>query len=236
MPAEKILPDEGNAYGAIWGQQHVVSYFDHHRVKSSDVYPSEWIFLRERLKEGMSVLDIGCAQGGFAGIVGEYLKNFSYVGTDISATMLERARQKFPQHRFVLTTSAGDGLYPKEKFDLVMCLGILHLNEDWRSTIQSAWRHTQEFLVLDLRLTDSVSIEDKKKSYFVMTEGALPSPSAASRLPYNVINAAQALAELRELCPGTKKILTYGYTHPVSEFAVCPYSEVLMATFCISRA
>ena len=41
-----------------WNQPNVVSFFDNHRTTKSDVYPSEWFFLKDRLQENMSILDI----------------------------------------------------------------------------------------------------------------------------------------------------------------------------------
>ncbi len=83
-----------------WNQPNVVSFFDSHRTTTSDVYPSEWFFLKDQLQEGMSILDIGCAQGGFAGIIGEQLSKFSYTGVDISKAMITKASAKYPQHIF----------------------------------------------------------------------------------------------------------------------------------------
>ena len=85
---------------AAWSQTKVVDFFDEHRTKTEDVYPSEWFFLKDRLKENMSVLDIGCAQGGMAGIIGEKLINFSYTGLDISEDMIKRAKLRQPTQTF----------------------------------------------------------------------------------------------------------------------------------------
>ena len=41
-----------------WNQPNVVSFFDNHRITKSDVYPSEWFFLKDQLQEDMSILAV----------------------------------------------------------------------------------------------------------------------------------------------------------------------------------
>ncbi len=84
-----------------WGLPNVLNYFNGHRTTSQHVYPSEWIFFRDRLAEGIDILDVGCAQGGFAGIVAEHVKAFSYTGVDINEDMIRIAKDKFPAHQFI---------------------------------------------------------------------------------------------------------------------------------------
>ena len=33
-----------------WNQSNVVSFFDSHRMTTSDIYPSEWFFLKDELQ------------------------------------------------------------------------------------------------------------------------------------------------------------------------------------------
>jgi 2-polyprenyl-3-methyl-5-hydroxy-6-metoxy-1,4-benzoquinol methylase len=69
-----------------------MDFFETRRASSDDVYPSEWFFLGERIREGISILDIGCAQGGFAAVIGEHLGTFSYTGVDISSEMVSQGK------------------------------------------------------------------------------------------------------------------------------------------------
>lgn len=228
------MADESNA--ALWSRPSVVDYYENHRRTSKDVYSSEWIFLKDHLRAGVSILDIGCAHGGFAGIIAEHLRDFRYTGVDISETMIAKARSRFPQHRFGMVRPDGEGLPGNETFDLVLCLGILHLNMAWRQTVRSAWRRTANTLILDLRLTAGKTIEDKNVSSFIMDPTVeQDSKPSGERLPYNIINVSEALNELSELCPGHRKIFQYGYTHPVSEFTIGPVREVLMTTYCVIK-
>lgn len=225
------MADEKNA--SVWSRPVIVDYYDTHRRTSKDVYSSEWIFLKDHLRAGMSILDIGCAQGGFAGIIAECLKDFSYTGVDISETMIGKARAHFPQHRFGVVKPSGEGIPAGEIFDLVICLGILHLNVSWREVVSNAWKHTGKSLILDLRLSAGKTIEDKQVSYFIMDPAA--KETSSEHLPYNIINISDATADVIRLCEGNKKIFQYGYTHPVSEFTIGPVKQVLMTTFCVIK-
>lgn len=228
------MADEKNP--GIWSRPFVVDYYESHRRTLKDVYSSEWIFLKDRLCAGMSILDIGCAQGGFAGIIAECLKDFSYTGVDISETMIGKARARFPQHRFGVVKPSGEGIPVGEVFDLVICLGILHLNVSWREVIRNAWKHTGKTLILDLRLSPGKTIEDKNISYFLMDSSVKDAPtSPGNHLPYNILNIAEAFSDVTRLCEGAQKIFQYGYTHPVSEFTISPVKQVLMTTFCVIK-
>ena len=88
------MTDGGNDNAAAWGLPGVLDFFSRHRTTSEDVYPSEWLFLKDRLRDGMSVLDVGCAQGGFASVLDEHLGDFSYTGLDINSEMIALARER----------------------------------------------------------------------------------------------------------------------------------------------
>src|SRR4051812_15049641 len=86
--------------GTPWDVPGWTTFYETRRSTTRDIYSSEWIFLKDLLREGMSVLDIGCAVGGLASVLTENLADFKYVGLDISAAMVERAREKHPGHVF----------------------------------------------------------------------------------------------------------------------------------------
>jgi SAM-dependent methyltransferase len=225
-----------NDPAAIWTQSGLPEYYETHRRTSTDIYASEWIYLKELLVEGASILDIGCATGGFASIIGEHVRAFSYTGIDISAEMIRRARARYPQHAFHCVPEGDVSILADATFDIVLCLGILHLTRGWRALIHDAWRHTRGALVLDLRETFRASIEDETRSYMKMdfTNTAEPAPSL--RLPYQIINAAEALHAVVEGCPGHGQVRLHGHWNPVSPAASSPMTHVMMNTYCIQRA
>lgn len=228
------LNDPANA--GAWGLPKVLEYFDSRRASTNAVYESEWFFLRDRLREGMTVLDIGCAQGGFASILAEHLSEFRYTGVDINAEMIVRARSRHPEHVFHHVAEGDLSELDGERFDLVLVLGILHLHEAWRETIAAAWRLASGALIMDLRETDGPTIEDKGRSYFAMDFNGGGSEHAQARLPYIVVNSGQALATVRELCHGAGSIRRYGYDHAVSDAAHCPVPKVMTTAWCIESS
>ena len=216
-----------------WNQPNVVSFFDNHRTTKSDVYPSEWFFLKDQLKEDMSILDIGCAQGGFAGIIGEHLSKFSYTGVDISKEMITKASAKYPQHVFH-HVNENDYSALSEKYDMTLVLGILHLHETWRDTIKIAWKHTKSVLILDLRETFGKTIEDKTKSYFAMDING-SNGDYSEVLPYNLVNTGEALETIVSICSGLEKISYFGYLQDPSNTAVIPTNKIFANVYLIQK-
>lgn len=69
-----------------------------------------------------TILDVGCGTGDLVGfLLDKGIKKYS--GIDIFAPAIEKARQKYPQYRFI----AGDFLKQtfQQKFDFVFCSGAL---------------------------------------------------------------------------------------------------------------
>jgi SAM-dependent methyltransferase len=223
----------GNA--DAWSMPGVLGFFDTERRTTAQVYASEWFFLKDRLREGVGVLDVGCAQGGFASVLEENLTSFGYTGIDISAAMIERARTRHPRQRFEAVSEADWSPLGAETFELVLVLGILHLHESWRDTIARAWTHTAGSLILDLREHDGPTIEDKAVSSLRMDFGGNSAAYAETQVPYVLVNSAEALATVRRLTPGARRISHFGYLHPVSGSASCPVAEAMANVWCIER-
>jgi len=218
-----------------WGLNGVLDFFSE-RSTTDQVYPSEWFFLKDRLRNGMRVLDVGCAQGGFASMLSEHLDQFSYTGIDISPAMLERARARHPGHTFHTISENADWTFlGGETFDLVLVLGILHLHEGWRETMTRAWSHTEGCLLMDLRETEGPTVEDKAHSFFRMDFGGGGDDHGTVTLPYVLVNSAEALGTVRRLAPGARRISHYGYIHPVSASASVPVDGVMTNVWCVEH-
>jgi len=221
-------PDLGNA----WNQ--VVDFFDHERNTTAQVYASEWFFLKDRLKEGMSVLDVGCAQGGFASVMAEHLRDFSYTGIDVSAEMIAKAKARHPRHEFHHIPEDNWDVLNSKQYDVVLVLGILHLHHGWQKTIERAWKHTRHCLILDLREHDQETIEDEEKSCFLLDFGGAETHQRG-RLPYILVNSAEALATIRRLTPSAQRVTHFGYLHSVSASARTPVKEAMANVWCLER-
>ncbi len=86
----------------IWNDFEAQEFFSSERKKKNDLYLGEKFFLTKLLFEKCSILDIGCAQGGFYKILRSYLKSFSYTGVDSSERMILEAKRKYPKANFHL--------------------------------------------------------------------------------------------------------------------------------------
>ncbi len=229
------MSDRKQDNAAAWGMSGVQDFFEEARATTDQVYASEWFFLKDRLKEGMTVLDIGCAQGGFASVLSEHLKEFSYTGVDVSSEMIERAREKHSQHVFYHVSEGDYSVLGRQSFDLVLVLGILHLHETWRDTLRAAWAHTGKYLLADLREHGEPTIEDKNASYFRMDFGDGDAPDETVCLPYIIVNSAEALKTVTGICSNASGVSHYGYLHSVSGSAATPVETVMANVWCVER-
>lgn len=219
-----------------WSRPNVVDFFSKERQTAADLYPSEAQMLASEFKENLSILDIGCAQGGFAQIFSQKLKQFSYTGVDQSRAMIEKAKSHYPQHKFV----QGDFCDMKElsgfSFDLVICFGVLHLTFDWQKILTAAWASTKGKFIFDLRESGQPTVANKNISYFKMnwnTETQIDNVS--ERLPYIVVNSSAAMAAIEESCPSAKQVEQYGYFHEPRGSAVTPFKKVITKCYKLTK-
>ncbi len=234
-PAGTSVSSDANA--KAWSLDAVVKHFMGRRNDVSGMYPSEWVFLKDAIREGVSVLDVGCAVGGFAGVLRQCVKSFSYTGIDISPSMIAEAKQAYPDQRFFHVAENDFSNVAGEQFDLVLCLGILPLSENWRDTIRGAWDATKTSggLLIDIRETTGSTLEDKATSYLNMNLDGNNPENEKARLPYNVIEVGESIETVRSLCTGHRKSSRHSYVHPVTGSAICPLKEVWMTTMFITR-
>lgn len=228
----QILPtqEEVNA----WGLPGVLDFFETNRNEQNQLYVSERLFLEKLLREGVSILDVGCAMGGFSEIIGSYVKNFEYTGIDTNFQMIERAKEKNPQHTFFHTPSLDFSPLQNRHYDIVLCLGVLHLTVSWKTVLNLCWQHTKNYFLFDLRESCEPTVDCRPDlSFFKMDFNANLNDKAhtESILPYNVINSGDSLAVISEICQGLKCLASFGYLRQPSSSAVCPIERVLMRTY-----
>ena len=74
-----------------------------------------------QLKEGQSILEIGCATGN---IIEFFPKNIDYTGIDYSQNYIDYSKRKYPRYNFICQNAAEDFSFGK-KYDVVLCEAVI---------------------------------------------------------------------------------------------------------------
>lgn len=230
------MKDEQNrsiSYDKSWSKPNAVKYYSSFRNSIEEVYDSEKYFLTQVLKPDYSVLDIGCAAGGFYNVFKHLEPTISYTGVDISHEMIKKARALHPDLPFHV--SRGNELpFNDQSFDVVFCSGALHMTFDWREVLKEGWRVTKKYFIFDARLTEkSQTVEDMQKSYEKIA--FYDEWDGTSIVPYIIINVKEFLHTLESLDPKPALQQVYGYNHTVSEMTVSPEKQVCMTMCCLGK-
>jgi len=212
-----------------WASADSLSFFTRERSAPDALYPSERIFLPDAVKRASSVLDVGCACGGFARIMRAFNPSVRYTGVDIVPEMLSLARSDNPDDPFVVADGR-DLPFPDRAFDLVHCSGTVHLNSGYEALIADMWRVAGREALFDMRLTEGPSVTGKFRVDFT---GA----GRGGILPYHVVNLDTARALIDGLPDAPAGVRLAGYRHPASGNADLPAgTNVIMAFLLLEHA
>lgn len=93
-----------------------------------------------------TVLEIGCGQGVGAKIIHQLFSPGKYVGIDLDARMIRRARQRGSglQNTTFMEGDAASLAFPDESFDLIVDFGIVHHIPNWRDALAEVHRTLKE--------------------------------------------------------------------------------------------
>jgi SAM-dependent methyltransferase len=233
MSEKNKEPNKTTSCSDSWSHNNAVQYYSSHRNTLSETYESERFFLSRFVQPGYTVLDIGCATGGFAQVFTEYEPTVSYTGVDISAEMIRHARVLHPGIRFEVAD--GDNLpFETSSFDIVFISGALHMAPNWREILAEGWRVAKKYFIFDVRLKDiPPSIEDKNISFEKI---AFSGPwDGKTIVPYIIIDVKTFIRALNLLSPAPVIRQVHGYYHPVSEMTVSPEKQVCMTMCCLIK-
>ena len=97
--------------------------------------------VQKQVKEGDSILDIGCGPAVAAqAYFGDTLKRAKYIGIDRSEVALEKARKRLgggQKVKLLLGDAfASIDVYKFGEFDFISCFGVLHYQEDMRKSVK----------------------------------------------------------------------------------------------------
>jgi SAM-dependent methyltransferase len=212
---------------AVWAAPDSLEFYRTHRNRCEDLYDSERFYLPEILSNVRSVLDVGCAAGGFSRIMHTFNPSIRYVGTDIIPEFVAIARKDFPDSEFHVS----DGIhfpFPAGSFELVHCSGVLHVNSSYGDMVRAMWAQTSRYLLCDFRLTRGPSVKGEVKVKFDAASGG-------QVLPYLVLNADEIVSFLKSLSPRPGAIRGRGYQHVPTSTARVPLETVIMAFFLLEK-
>lgn len=220
---------------AAWSHEPVVRHYAEERTTPEALYASERAVLAPALRSCASVLDVGCAAGGFYPILQELKPGLRYLGVDVVPAMIEEARRRYPGVAFEVSDGASLPCLAKA-FDLVLCTGVLLHTPNYRDVIAECYRVASRGCVFDLpRLVTAPYTFDPSASYMVLSgrfsaAGAVREPSSTV-VPYVLANP-QPLFEflLKGLRPRPEALAAVGYYGQPAEAVVIPARPVC---FCV---
>lgn len=213
----------------VWASPDSLDFFARERCAPEDLYPSERVFLPGAVGRAATVLDVGCACGGFASIMRAFNAAIRYTGVDIVPEMLSRARDRHADDAFVVA-DGGRLPFADRSFDLVHCSGTVHLNSDYPALIADMWRVANREALFDMRLTEGPSQKGVFRVDFAAT-------GRGGVLPYHVVNLEDARALIDALPDTPRRVRLSGYPHPASGNADLPEgTSVIMAFLLLERS
>jgi len=212
-----------------WNNADVKKYYSENRCEIKDLYKSEKYFLEKIIEKKISILDVGCACGGFYNIFRQMTGNdFNYTGIDISEVLIKEAQKRYPGADFRLSAAAGKLDFPDNSYDLVFSSGLFHLCDEWETLYREAYRVSKSKVLIDFRLTG----KDKQIGEFAVD---FYGNSPDNIIRYTVLNKTELMKWLLELKPRPARISAYGYMAPPSKMARLDLPEVCMAFFLVEK-
>lgn len=205
-----------------WDKKEVVDNYNYSSKSDRDkeVFENRY-FLKQTLPyitEYDSVLDVGCACGGFCGVLSKYFKRVDYWGIDISSSMIQEAILNYPLGIF----RVGDvcRIPYKNSFDKVLCNDVLIHVGDWRKGLKELIRVSHDKLIIGARFKlEEKTIVNLSTSYELLENG--------ERAYYNIFNIREFVSEIRKITQAD--ILLNGYYMPLDKSVYYPYDR-----WCIS--
>jgi|SRR5215216_1940465 len=85
------------------------------------------------------VLEIGCGNGYGASLIHRQSPR-SYMGLDVMEEQIEKARQRYPQFKFLVPDATDLSQFRDASKDVVIIFGVLHHIPEWRKVIDEIRR------------------------------------------------------------------------------------------------
>jgi SAM-dependent methyltransferase len=175
------------------------------------------------------VLDVGCAAGGFSRIWRHFRPDMRYTGVDVSAGLLDAARDAHPDDRFLVGHCA-DGLpFADGSIAIVQALGWLHWEPRYEAALRELWRVAARYCFVDVRLREPgrpAMQGHQKVAYSKAWDGATVTP-------YIAVDWSQLAGLFATLSPAA--IYGHGYWGTPADTVVGIDSRVCFSTFVLEK-
>ena len=214
---------------AEWSNQSAIDYYYQNRHDISDLYPSEKVFLPRVLFPGATVLDVGCASGGFFNIMRAFEPNIEYTGIDLSERAVELARERYPEARFVLTEGF-ELPFEDNSFDIVHCTSVFNNEPNYQEMMKEMYRVSNRFVLVDIRLLKGIG-NVRESVYNIQFNGG----GVEATVPYVVHDADEVANFILQLEPKPKALRGTGYFHPVAKEAESTDGDVCMTILLVQK-
>ncbi len=135
----------------------------------------KWDFLREtpentayiayKIKDSLStkklsVLDVGCGNGGFLSLLRSVEEEFSYTGIDLSGEAISKLKKEFPSQHFLELDIEKEEFCVGLKFDVIVLSEILYY-VNYKKVLSLLERYSHKETVV------FISIYDSWRSFFL---------------------------------------------------------------------
>jgi SAM-dependent methyltransferase len=218
------------AHVSAWANHpDLLEYYTDHRDEPGELYPSERRFLPWLARESGSVLDVGCAAGGFAPIFRHWNPDIAYTGVDVSESLLRAARRLHPDAAFELADCAEGLPFADRSFDAVQALGWLHWEPRFEDALAEMWRVTAGRLFFDVRLHAGSGPHLRAEQRIALTHEW----DGHTTVPYLCLAWERFAETLLRLEPGA--VLGQGYEGMPSDTVTGVQGEICFATFVLER-
>ena len=211
-----------------WSTQCAIDYYFNNRHDVSDLYPSEKIFLPRVLFPGATVLDVGCASGGFFNIMRSFEPHIEYTGIDLSEKAVALARERYPEATFQVTEGF-DLPFEDNAFDLVHCTSVFNNEPNYQPMLKEMYRVSNRFVVADIRLLKGIG-NQRNSVYNIQFEA----DGVEATVPYVVNDADEVANFILQLEPKPKALRATGYFHQLAKEAESG-AEVCMAILLVQK-
>lgn len=92
-------------------------------ARSRTYFWKELEFTKDYIQEGTTLLDVGCGNGRFFGVIKD--KKIAYTGIDASSKLINIAKEKYPSAKF-FKGNAVELLFGSGSFDTAVSFAVLH--------------------------------------------------------------------------------------------------------------